>query len=65
MCLVNVYIKNGNKKEEFLREAAFLGVKGDNLTFKTLFGKEKSIKAKIEEIDFANSRVLLDRKKKA
>lgn len=65
MCLANVYIKNGNKEEEFLREVASLGIKGDNLTFKTLFGDEKSIKAKIEEIDFANSRVLLERRKKA
>jgi len=42
-----------------LEEVAFIRFKEGDLILSTLFGEEKSVKAKIEEIDFMNSKVLL------
>jgi len=59
MCMVSVWIKKGGGEENLLKEVAFIRSKGEKLILSTLFGEEKSVKAKIEEIDFMNSKVLL------
>jgi len=42
-----------------LEEVAFIRSKGRKLILSTLLGEEKAVEAKIEEIDFMNSKVLL------
>ncbi len=59
MCMVSVWIKKDGEEKNLLEEVAFIRSKGGKLILSTLFGEEKSVKAKIEEIDFVNSRVLL------
>lgn len=59
MCMVSVWIKKDGEEENLLEEVAFIRSKGGKLILSTLFGEEKSVKAKIEEIDFMNSKVLL------
>ena len=57
--MVSVWIKKDGEEKNLLEEVAFIRSKGGKLILSTLFGEEKSVKAKIEEIDFVNSRVLL------
>lgn len=59
MCMVSVWIKKDTGEENLLKEVASIRSKGGKLILSTLFGEEKSVEAKIEEIDFVNSKVLL------
>lgn len=59
MCIVSVWIKKGGGEKNLLKEVASIRSKGGKLILSTLLGEEKSVKAKIEEIDFMNSKVLL------
>jgi predicted RNA-binding protein len=60
MCMVSVWIKKDRGEENLLKEVAFIRSKGRKLILSTLWGEEKSVEAKIEEIDFVNSKVLLE-----
>jgi len=62
MCIANVWIKKDSGEKNLLEEVAIIRVSGKNLVLSTLFGEEKSVKAKIKEIDFVNSKVLLEQK---
>jgi len=57
--MASVWIKKDTEEKNLLEEVAFIRFKRGNLILSTLFGEEKSVKAKIEEIDFMNSKVLL------
>jgi len=59
MCMVSVWIKKDRGEENLLEEVAFIRSKGRKLILSTLLGEEKAVEAKIEEIDFMNSKVLL------
>jgi predicted RNA-binding protein len=59
MCMASVWIKKNRGEENLLKEVAFIRSKGKKLILSTLLGEEKSVEAKIEEIDFMNSKVLL------
>jgi len=58
--MANVRIKKDSGEKNLLEEVAVIKVNGKNLVLSTLFGEEKSVKAKIKEIDFVNSKVLLE-----
>jgi len=60
MCMARAYLKQGVHKEILLEEVAFIRTEGEELLLKTLFGEEKSLRATIREIDFANSMILLE-----
>lgn len=60
MCMVSVWIKKDSGEKNLLEEVAVIRVNGKNLVLSTLFGEEESVKAKIKEIDFVNSKVLLE-----
>ncbi len=59
MCMANVWIEKNEGEESVLEEVAFIRPRGEKLILSTLFGEEKSVEAKIKEIDFMNSKVLL------
>lgn len=61
MCLATVYKRKGAQEDNLLEEVAFIRFEGGRLLLRTLFGEERSIEAKIKEIDFANSRVLIEK----
>jgi len=60
MCMASVWIKKDSEEKNLLEEVAVIRVSGENLVLSTLFGEEESVKAKIKEIDFVNSKVLLE-----
>jgi len=60
MCLASVHKKKGTEKENLLEEVALIRFEGEKLLLRTLFGEERAIKAKIKEIDFMNSTVLIE-----
>ncbi len=60
MCLASVQKGKGTEKENLLEEVALIRFEGEKLLLRTLFGEERAIKAKIKEIDFMNSTVLIE-----
>jgi len=60
MCLASVHKSKGTEKENLLEEVALIRFEGKKLLLRTLFGEERAIKAKIKEIDFMNSTVLIE-----
>jgi len=60
MCLASVQREKGTEKEKLLEEVALIRFEGKKLLVRTLFGDERAIKAKIKEIDFMNSTVLIE-----
>jgi len=60
MCLASVHKGKGTEKENLLEEVALIRFEGEKLLVRTLFGEERAIKAKIKEIDFMNSTVLIE-----
>jgi predicted RNA-binding protein len=60
MCLASVHKGKGAEKESLLEEVALIESEGERLLLRTLFGEERAIKAKIKEIDFMHSTVLIE-----
>jgi predicted RNA-binding protein len=60
MCLSKAYLVRNGDRELLLEEVASVGVEGDKLLFKTLFGEQKKIGASIREIDFMTHTILLE-----
>lgn len=68
MCLATAFGKvsliNHKDDEVVLDKIARVEVvEGNSLKLVNFFGEEKSIKAKIKEIDFANSKIILEKNK--
>lgn len=59
MCMASVWIRKDTGEENLLEDVAVIKSRGEKLILSTLLGEEKSVEAKIEEIDFMNSKVLL------
>ena len=61
MCIATAYLKKqGGREDVLLKEVVLIKSDGEGLLLRTLFGEEKSIKAKIKEVNFTSSRVLLE-----
>jgi predicted RNA-binding protein len=58
MCLASVH--KVTQRENLLEEVALIRPEGKKLFLRTLFGEERVLKARIKEIDFANSTVLIE-----
>ena len=65
MCMATGYMKRGPRKEVLLQEVAYIQLKGDSFFLKSLFGKQKRVKASIREIDFLNSTILFEEMEEA
>ncbi len=61
MCLAKAYLSRNGKRELLMREIAYLGVGNEKLLLRTLFGEQKEVEAKLREIDFANSSIILEK----
>jgi len=57
--MAKVYLEGEDEEELVLEEVATLRVDGDRLLLETIFGEQKSLAARIERIDFLNSRIVL------
>ena len=61
MCLAKAYLSKNGERELLMREIAYLGVGNEKLLLRTLFGEQKEVEAKLREIDFANSSIILEK----
>lgn len=61
MCLAKAYLDE--KERPFLEDVTSLRVEGRKLHLCNLFGETKELEASIREIDFQDSRILLDRQR--
>ncbi len=61
MCLAKAYLSENGERELLMREIAYLGVGNEKLLLRTLFGEQKEVEAKLREIDFANSSIILEK----
>jgi predicted RNA-binding protein len=59
MCLANIY-QCGNGGKLIIKGIAYLKVDGNRIEMENLAGESKSLRAKINEIDFMNSDVFVD-----
>jgi len=59
MCLANVY-RNDNMDESLLAEVAYLTLEDDHIEVETLLGENKIFRGKIKEIDFLNSKIVME-----
>jgi predicted RNA-binding protein len=61
MCESNAFVVDSAGGEELLMEnVAYLRPDGDELLLRNLFGEEKSVRAKIKEMDLTAHRILLE-----
>jgi predicted RNA-binding protein len=59
MCLANIY-RRGNGGKILIKDIAYLKVDGNQIEVENLAGESRSLRAKINEIDFMNSDVFVD-----
>ena len=60
MCLAKVY-QGIESDRPILENVAHIKLLGDHVEIETLFGKEEVIVGKVVELDFVNSRVVLEK----
>jgi len=61
MCLAKAYLEaTQGDRELVLESVSLVESKGDKLLLSTIFGEEKELSAVIREIDFENSRIILE-----
>ncbi len=61
MCLAKAYLSENGKRELLMQEIAYMGVGDEKLLLRTLFGEQKEVEAKLREIDFATSSIILEK----
>jgi predicted RNA-binding protein len=59
MCLANAY-PNSRRSEPFLENITRMKLDGKRIRMETMFGEEKLIPGRVLEVDFENSRVIVD-----
>jgi predicted RNA-binding protein len=59
MCLGKAYIETDNKRELVLDSIALIEIADTKLKLSTIFGDHKELDARIKEIDFEGSRIIL------
>jgi predicted RNA-binding protein len=59
MCLANIY-SIGNMDQSILAEIAYLKWEDDHIEVETLLGENKVFRGKIKEIDFLNSKIVME-----
>ena len=59
MCLGKAYIEAGTKRELILDSIALIEIDDTKLKLSTIFGDHKELDARIKEIDFEGSRIIL------
>ena len=61
MCLAKAYLEGRQGDRELVLESVSLvESKGERLHLSTIFGEEREVAAVIREIDFENSRIILE-----
>lgn len=61
MCLAKAFLEGKAERELVLEDVALIEVSGNRLRLSTIFGEKKEVEAVLKEVDFENSRVVLER----
>jgi predicted RNA-binding protein len=61
MCLAKAYLAGKSENELLAEEVTSVRVEDGRLVVTTLFGEKREISARISEIDFRESRILLEK----
>jgi predicted RNA-binding protein len=61
MCMATAYLKHRSGDELLLEEVASVRLQNDGVLLTTLFGRQECVAARIREIDFLESRIILER----
>ncbi len=59
MCESNAYVIRNGVEEKLLDDVTFIRPEKDHVLLRNLFGKEISLKGRIEEIRFMDHKILL------
>ncbi len=59
MCLGKAYIEAGDKRELVLDSIALMEIDGNKVRLSTIFGDQKEMEARVKQIDFEGSRIIL------
>jgi predicted RNA-binding protein len=59
MCLGKAYLEADNKRELVMDSIATIEIADTKLKLSTIFGDQKELEARIKEIDFEGSRIIL------
>ncbi len=60
MCLSKAYVEKNGDRELLMEEIASVEIEDNKLLFKTLFGEQKEVEAKVRQIDFMTHSIFLD-----
>jgi len=60
MCLARVYNEKKGKQDCLVEEVALIRLEGKTLLLRPFLGEDRTFKARIKEIDFVNSTVLIE-----
>jgi predicted RNA-binding protein len=61
MCLGKAYIEADDKRELVMDSIATIEIADNKLKLSTIFGDQKELEARIKEIDFEGSKIILTR----
>ncbi|MDP2930897.1 MAG: CooT family nickel-binding protein [Chloroflexota bacterium] len=60
MCLAKAYLVKDSTKELVMEEVATIEVGQRKLVLRTIFGEQREMAARVKQIDFANSSIILE-----
>jgi len=60
MCLARVMNEKKGEEGSLAEEVAWISVEGKNILLRPFLGKDRTLEARIKEIDFLNSTVLIE-----
>ena len=61
MCLASAYW-SGESDQPILQDIALMLVNGDDVKLQTLFGEQESVQGRVMEVDFEQSRIIMERR---
>ncbi len=60
MCLARVISEKKGEEASLAEDVAWIRLEGESVLLRTFLGEDQSLKARIKEIDFLNSTVLIE-----
>lgn len=60
MCLAKAYLVKDSSKELVMEEIASMEVGRRKLVLRTIFGEQREVAARVKQIDFASSSIILE-----
>lgn len=61
MCESNVYIREGNKEDLLMESVNIIRPEDGQIYLQSIFGEQKTVKAKIKELRLLEHKVILER----